>query len=114
MNNINLILEGLHSDREVSEASRIEVINQNKARYEFVENNYKSICKTAYEKDLARNIILRWVKGKNWEGGLGNGKDIDKLIEKLAEIYDKSPEVVCDDIDTQIKAWEDVFDKKNL
>lgn len=50
MSNINLILEGLHSDREVSEASRIEVINQNKARYEFVENNYKSICKTAYEK----------------------------------------------------------------
>lgn len=67
----------------INEISRGDLIKLNKAKYDYVTKNAKKLIKDKIDLDITNTLILRWIKGRNWEGGLGGGKDVDRMYERL-------------------------------
>ena len=110
---IEQILEGLQYTHIQEGKSKLEIMQANKKRYEFVTKNASKLIKDDIDLEITNSIILRWIKGRNWEGGLGSGKDIDKLYSSLADKYNTDFDDIYNRANNLMKFWEDVF-KKNL
>ena len=115
-NQVNAILEGLFQSRveDIVEISKLDLINLNKKRYEFVQKNSSKFIKDKIDKEITDSLILRWIKGKNWEGGLGNGRDVDKMIESICDKLNLDPDDLLDRFDNLVDKWEDIFKKEGL
>ena len=98
---IEQILEGLQYTHIQEGKSKLEIMQANKKRYEFVTKNASKLIKDDIDLEITNSIILRWIKGRNWEGGLGS----DKYNTDFDDIYNRANNLM--------KFWEDVF-KKNL
>lgn len=107
-NKVHAILEDLS---QVNEISRLDLMNINKKRYEYVQNNASKLIKDDIDKAITDTLILRWVKGRNWEGGLGAGKDIDKMCDKLMSEYNIGADNLGDRFDRLMDFWETQFKK---
>jgi hypothetical protein len=109
-NKIHAILEGLS---QVNEISRLDLMSINKKRYEYVQNNASKLIKDDIDKAITDTLILRWVKGRNWEGGLGAGKDIDKMCDKLMSEYSMGADNLGDRFDRLIDIVDNINNRVN-
>ena len=64
--------------------TKFEIINENKAKY--LKCQLWASQQDGLPKFVANEITLRWIKGRNWEGGLGNGKDSQKAFERVVSL----------------------------
>jgi len=92
---INEIIDEYGLDESLNEATKLELIKSNKARYAKLENIIKTM-KDGVDKDIATKLGLRWIKGRNWEGGLGNSKANNQLLFDIADKYGISADDVYD------------------
>lgn len=72
--------------KSLEEASKLEVITANKKAYKEVEN-YIEKLPDSLEKDIYKYLILNWLKGHNWLGGLSDSM-FDKIYDKYLSDYD--------------------------
>lgn len=78
--------------------TRIEIIKEHQKRYV----NYKKEIEnmTGLEKVVAENLVLEWIKGNNWLGGISDSK-YQKISDKLSGMgYDEMD--VYDEFERQI------------
>lgn len=61
--------------------TKLEMMKENKAKY--LKCQLWASQQDGLSKFVATEITLRWIKGRNWEGGLGNGKDSQKAFERV-------------------------------
>ena len=108
--NISAVLEGLH----INEISKLELMNQNKAKYQYVLDNKDKFIKDKIDKAITDTLILRWIKGRNWEGGLGNGKDVNNMWESLMDKYSIDADVIYDKFQRLCDFWESEFKKAKI
>lgn len=79
--------------------TKFELIKVNKARYERLLNEISKMD-DGFEKDVKKHLILAWIKGDNWMGGLSDGK-FDKIVEKMP--YD--PIDILDEFHRQVMEY---------
>ena len=60
-----------------------ELMKVNKARYAWLMEQIEGL--EGLSKMVAETLTAKWIKGRKWEGGLGNGKDVDRMYEKLMD-----------------------------
>ena len=68
----------------LEEASKLEVITANKKAYKEVEN-YIEKLPNSLEKDIYKYLILNWLKGHNWLGGLSD-YEADEVMDYFDNI----------------------------
>lgn len=67
--------------------TRLEVIKSNQKMY--AEYSRKIDTMNGLEKAVAQEMILKWIKGANWMGGISDSA-YDKATEKLMNLgYDE-------------------------
>ena len=96
-------------ESSINEISKLELITQNKAWYKYVQDNADKLVKDKIDNAITKSLILRWIKGRNWEGGLGNGKDVDNMFEKLMSQYGLDADDLDSRFDKLCDFWEDKF-----
>ena len=81
--------------------TRLEMMNNNKAEYaKYVE---KIAGMQGIRKAVAENLVLEWIKGNNWIGGISDSK-YQKISDKLvAQGYDEMD--IMDEFDKQISEF---------
>ena len=86
------------------------------------ENNL-SQEQLADKLNVSRQSVSKWEsgqaypemdKGRNWEGGLGAGKDIDKMCDKLMSEYGLGADNLGDRLDKLMDFWEAQFKKDKI
>lgn len=63
--------------------TKLEIINTNKANYEKCVNTIPSL--EGLERLVAENLILAWIKGNKWMGGLSDRK-ANSAYEKIMDM----------------------------
>lgn len=96
-------------ESSINEISKLELITQNKAWYKYVQDNADKLVKDKIDNAITKSLILRWIKGRNWEGGLGNGKDVNNMFEKLMSQYGLDADDLGSRFDKLCDFWEDKF-----
>lgn len=97
------------NEEAINEISRLELMNQNKAKFKYVQDNVDKLVKDKIDNAITKSLILRWIKGRNWEGGLGNGKDVNNMFDKLMSEYDLDADDLGSRFDRLCDFWEDKF-----
>ena len=64
--------------------TKLAIIKKHKAEYTAVEANIATM-QNALEKAVAQHIILAWIKGSNWMGGLSDSM-ADKAYSKVVSM----------------------------
>ena len=86
--------------------TRLEIMQANKVVYAKVKAEIATM-KDGIEKAVMQTMILEWVKGNNWLGGLCDSKAC-RLLEKLTKLgYDEDEAVA--EYDRQIERWIQEF-----
>ena len=79
--------------------TKLEIIKDNKRKYAEVEAEISGMA-DGLAKTVKSMMILAWIKGNKWLGGLSDSV-ANKLIEKIAELgYDESD--IINEFDKQI------------
>jgi len=79
-----------------------EIVKANRQKYSEVEAEITTM-RDGIEKAVKQEMILKWIKGNKWMGGLSDSA-AQKSIDKLASLgYD--PMEVLDEFDRQIMAY---------
>ena len=86
-------------------------MKENKAKYQYVQDNVDKLVKDKIDNAITKSLILRWIKGRNWEGGLGNGKDVNNMFERLMKDYGLDADNLGDRFDKLCDFWEAQFKK---
>lgn len=92
--------------------TRGEIMKYNKNSYKFLEDNVDKLVKDPLDKEVSNTLIKRWVKGRNWEGGLGSGKDIDRMYANLKKKTGKSDDEIIDSENRMIDFWSKKFENE--
>lgn len=71
--------------------TKLEVIKSNKTLYKFVSDAMEDA--SPFEKAVTQNLILPWIKGRNWEGGLSDSA-FQKGYEKCISLGYDSEEII--------------------
>jgi len=98
---------------KIDEISKGELIALNKKKYDFVVNNVDKLVKDKINKEISKTLVLRWIKGRNWEGGLGNGKDVDKMCDNICDKLNLDFDDLGERFDDLCMFWEKEFEKNN-
>jgi hypothetical protein len=99
---------------EINEISKLDLMKLSKARYKYVQDNASKLVKDKIDLAITNSLILRWIKGRNWEGGLGSGKDVDKMFIKLQNDYGLGDDDLGDRFTRLCDFWEDQFKKAKV
>ena len=79
--------------------TKLEIMKDNKRKYAEVEAEISGMA-DGLAKTVKSMMILAWIKGNKWLGGLSDSV-ANKLIEKIAELgYDESD--IINEFDKQI------------
>ena len=82
--------------------TKLEIIKNNKRKYAEVEAEIAGM-NNSLAKIVKEKMILAWIKGNKWLGGLSDSV-ANKLIEKIAELgYDELE--IIGEFDRQIEEY---------
>lgn len=80
--------------------TRFEIMEANKAHYEEYLKKIKGM--TGLAKLVAENLVLAWIKGNKWMGGLSDSK-YQSIYEKKFEKFGYTFEEVDEEFESQIE-----------
>ncbi len=83
-----------------------ELIRINRKHYEEYSKEIESM--KGLEKLVAKNMVLKWIKGSNWMGGLSDSVSTKAYIQLMKLGYDE--EEIREEKDRQIRILCDRWD----
>lgn len=87
--------------------TRLELMTQNKIHYEEVSNELIGM-QDGLEKAVKKELILRWIKGTGWIGGLGTPQE-RAGFDKLHKIGYVDDDVICREFDEQVEMYSEMW-----
>lgn len=85
--------------------TKLELVKKNKADYAKMEKIIASGNMTIFEKAVAENITLKWIKGNKWMGGLGCGMAAERCYGRVMNLgYD------FEEVDEEFERQTKMFD----
>ena len=79
--------------------SRFEIMRENKAQYEVYSKKIAEM--TGLTKLVAENLVLVWIKGNNWMGGISDSR-YESIYERKLKRFGYTYEQVHEEFENQI------------